>query len=25
LMQKEYGMQVVQKPPGYEAALEAWR
>lgn len=24
-MQKEYGMQAVQKPPGYEAALEAWR
>jgi hypothetical protein len=24
-MQKEYGMQAVQKPPGYEVALEAWR
>ena len=24
-MQKEYGMQAVQKSPGYEAALEAWR
>ena len=24
-MQKEYGMQAVQKHPGYEAALEAWR
>jgi hypothetical protein len=24
-MQKEYGMQAVQKHPGYEAALEVWR
>lgn len=23
-MQKEYGMQAVQKYPGYEAALEVW-
>jgi hypothetical protein len=24
-MQKEDGMQAVQKHPGYEAALEVWR